>query len=212
MAWHSLPDGQGKWNSQSVKYILAKFSSNFYNYGLVKDCSNSIANATDLLQSCNESLGMHRGFAPLFWHLDYLITSPPILPCLLFHSDLVGSHFESPPFSACRRSFCPQNWTNPSFYPDIVGSHFELWPSHPYWFWSRVPPPWEGLHTFFFTLLTYILKDNFTGNGAITGAPVKQPWSIWLKVDNKSPRIESEAITNRAQLICVHVFRTHCVG
>ena len=67
---------------------------------------------------------------------------PPIWPCLPFYSDLVGSHFKSPPFSVCRRSFCPQNWVILSFYSDLVGSHFELRAAHPYWFClTRSPPP-----------------------------------------------------------------------
>ena len=43
-----------------------------------------------------------------------------------------------PPFSACRRSFCPPNWPNLSFHSDLVGSHFELWAAHPYWFLPKV--------------------------------------------------------------------------
>ena len=46
---------------------------------------------------------------------------------ILFRSYWVP--FWSPPFSACRRSFCPS-----SFYSEFVGSHFELRAAHPYWF------------------------------------------------------------------------------
>ena len=34
-----------------------------------------------------------------------------IWPCLQFYSDLVGLYLESPPFSACRQSFCPPKLT-----------------------------------------------------------------------------------------------------
>ena len=88
-----------------------------------------------------ESVGMCRGFAPGFSAYGRSFYPPQIWPCLLFYSDLVGSHFKSPPFSACRRSFCSQNWVNLSFYSDLVGSHFELWPTHPYWFLAGVSPP-----------------------------------------------------------------------
>ena len=57
-----------------------------------------------------ESVGMCCSFAPHFRHLDDLF-APQIWPCLPFHSDLVGSCFQSPPFSACRRSFCPPKLT-----------------------------------------------------------------------------------------------------
>ena len=54
---------------------------------------------------------MLRGFAPYFRHLGDLFAPPQIWPCLPFHSHLVGSHFESPQFSACRRSSCPPKCT-----------------------------------------------------------------------------------------------------
>ena len=44
-----------------------------------------------------ESVGMRRGFAPHFRHLDDP-PPPQIWPCLPFYSDLVGSHFEAPHF------------------------------------------------------------------------------------------------------------------
>ena len=50
-----------------------------------------------------ESVGMRCDFVPHSWHLDNL---SQIWPCPPFYSALVGSHFESPPFSACRRFFC----------------------------------------------------------------------------------------------------------
>ena len=92
-----------------------------------------------------ESVGMRRGFAPHF----SAFLPPKIWPCLPFYLDLVGSHFKSPPFSVCRRSYCPRNWVNLSFYSDLVGSHFELRAAHPYWFWPGVPPPGRPviLHT-----------------------------------------------------------------
>ena len=40
-----------------------------------------------------------------------IFLSPQIWPCLPFYSDLVGSHFESSPSSACRRSFYPPKLT-----------------------------------------------------------------------------------------------------
>ena len=83
---------------------------------------------------------MRRGFAPHFRHLDDLFAPQNLTLCtILFRSCWVP--FRSPPFSACRRSFCPQNWPNLSFYSDLVGSHFELRAVHPYWFWPGVPPP-----------------------------------------------------------------------
>ena len=87
-----------------------------------------------------ESVGMRRGFAPHFRHLDDLFAPQNLtFSTILFRSCWVP--FRSPPFSACRRSFCPQNWPNLSFYSDLVGSHFELRAVHPYWFWPGVPPP-----------------------------------------------------------------------
>ena len=50
---------------------------------------------------------MRRGFAPLFRHLDDLF-APKIWPCLLFYSDLVGSHFEAPHFQHIDAPFAPQ--------------------------------------------------------------------------------------------------------
>ena len=89
-----------------------------------------------------ESVGMRRGFAPPhFRHLDDPPPPPPpnlTLSTILFRSCWVP--FRSPPFSACRRSFCLQIWPNLSFYSDLVGSHFELRAVHPYWFWPGVPP------------------------------------------------------------------------
>ena len=83
---------------------------------------------------------MRRGFAHHFRHLDDLFAPKNLtLSTILFRSCWVP--FRSPPFSACRRSFCPQNWPNLSFYSDLVGSHFELRAVHPYWFWPGVPPP-----------------------------------------------------------------------
>ena len=64
---------------------------------------------------------------------------------ILFRSCWVP--FRSPPFSACRRSFCPQNWPNLSFYSDLVGSHFELRAVHPYWFWPDFDPIWTSYWT-----------------------------------------------------------------
>ena len=91
-----------------------------------------------------ESEGMRRGFAPHFQHLDDLFAPPNLtLSTILFRSCWV--QFRSPPFSQCRRSFCPQNWLNPSFYSDLVGSHFELRAAHPYWIWPRVPPPRDSI-------------------------------------------------------------------
>ena len=86
-----------------------------------------------------ESVGMRRGFAPHFRHLDDLFASQNVtLSTILFRSCWVS--FWSPPFSACRRSFCPPNWPNLSFYSDLVESHFELRVAHPYCFWPRVHP------------------------------------------------------------------------
>ena len=87
-----------------------------------------------------ESVGMRRGFAPHFWHLDDLFAPQNFtISTILFRSCWVP--FRSPTFSACRRSFCPPNWPNLSFYSDLVGSRFELRAAHPYWFWPGVPPP-----------------------------------------------------------------------
>ena len=87
-----------------------------------------------------ESVGMQRSFAPHFRHLDDLFVPQNLTLCtILFRSCCVP--FRSPPFSACRWSFCPQNWPNLSFYSDLVGSHFELRAVYPYWFWPGVPPP-----------------------------------------------------------------------
>ena len=92
-----------------------------------------------------ESVGMPRGFAPHFRHLDDLFAPQNLtMSTILFRSCWVS--FRSPPFSACRRSFCPPNWPNLSFYSDLVGSHFELLAAHPYCFWPRVPPP-RGKHS-----------------------------------------------------------------
>ena len=87
-----------------------------------------------------ESVGMRHGFAPHFRHLDH--PPPQILPCLPFHSDLVGSHFESPHFQHVDDLFAPQNWPNLSFHPELVGSHFELRAAHPYQFLPIVAPNW----------------------------------------------------------------------
>ena len=85
-------------------------------------------------------VGMRRGFASCFRHLDDLFAPQNFtLSTILFRSCWVP--FRSPPLSACRRSFCSQNWPNLSFYSDLVGSHFELRAVHPYWFWPGVPPP-----------------------------------------------------------------------
>ena len=86
------------------------------------------------------SVGMRRGFAPHFRHLDDLFAPPNFtMSTILFRSCWVP--FRNPPFSACRRSFCPQNWPNLSFHSDLVGSHFELRAAHPDWFLPGVPPP-----------------------------------------------------------------------
>ena len=83
---------------------------------------------------------MRRGFAPHFRHLDDLFAPQNLtMSTILFRSCWVP--FRSPTFSACRRSFCPPNWPNLSFYSDLVGSRFELRATHPYWFWPGVPPP-----------------------------------------------------------------------
>ena len=80
-----------------------------------------------------ESVGMRRGFAPHFRHLDDLFAPQNLtMSTILFRSCWVP--FRSPTFSACRRSFCPPNWPNLSFYSDLVGSRFELGAAHPYWF------------------------------------------------------------------------------
>ena len=87
-----------------------------------------------------ESVGMRRGFAPHFRHLDDLFAPQNLtMSTISFRSCWVP--FRSPTFSACRRSFCPPNWPNLSFYSDLVGSRFELRAPHPYWFWPGVPPP-----------------------------------------------------------------------
>ena len=87
-----------------------------------------------------ESVGMRRGFAPHFRHLDDLFAPQNLtMSTILFRSCWVP--FRSPTFSACRRSFCPPNWPNVSFYSDLVGSRFELRAAHPYWFSPGVPPP-----------------------------------------------------------------------
>ena len=86
-----------------------------------------------------ESVGMRHGFAPHFPHLDDLFAPQNLtMSTILFRSCWVP--FRSPTFSACRRSFCPQNWPNLSFYSGLVGSRFELRAAHLYWFWPGVPP------------------------------------------------------------------------
>ena len=83
---------------------------------------------------------MRRGFAPHFRHLDDLFAPQNLtMSTILFRSCWVP--FRNPPFSACRRSFCPKNWPNLQFHSDLVGSHFELRAAHPYWFLPGVPPP-----------------------------------------------------------------------
>ena len=87
-----------------------------------------------------ESVGMRHGFAPHFRHLDDLFAPQNLtMTTILFRSCWIP--FRSPTFSACRRSFCPPNWPNLSYYSDLVGSRFELRAAHPYWFWPGVPPP-----------------------------------------------------------------------
>ena len=87
-----------------------------------------------------ESVGMRRGFAPHFRHLDDLFAPQNLtMSTILFRSCWVP--FRNPPFSACRRSFCPKNWPNLQFNSDLVGSHFELRAAHPLWFLPGVPPP-----------------------------------------------------------------------
>ena len=55
-----------------------------------------------------ESVGMRRGFAPHFRHLDDLFAPHNLtMSTILFRSCWVP--FRSPTFSACRRSFCPPN-------------------------------------------------------------------------------------------------------
>ena len=88
-----------------------------------------------------ESVGMRHGFASHFRHRDDLFAPQNLtLSTILFRSCWVP--FRSPPFSACRRSFCLQIWPNLSFYSDLVGSHFELRAVHPYWFW---PGKWHAI-------------------------------------------------------------------
>ena len=99
-----------------------------------------------------ESVGMRRGFAPHFRHLDDLFAPQNFtMSTILFRSCWVP--FRNPPFSACRRSFCPQNWPNLSFHSDLVGSHFELRAAHPYWFLPGVPPPGFGQYMLYIPLL-----------------------------------------------------------
>ena len=58
-----------------------------------------------------ESVGMRRGFAPHFRHLDDLFAPQNLtMSTILFRSCWVP--FRNLPFSACRRSFCPKNWPN----------------------------------------------------------------------------------------------------
>ena len=60
-------------------------------------------------------------------------------PCLPFYLDLVGSHFEHPPFLACRWPFCLPKLSNLSFQSDLVGFHFELQAAHPYCLLPALP-------------------------------------------------------------------------
>ena len=58
-----------------------------------------------------ESVGMRPGYAPHFRQLDDLFAPLNLtMSTILFRSCWVP--FRNPPFSACRRSFCPQNWPN----------------------------------------------------------------------------------------------------
>ena len=64
-------------------------------------------------------------FCPHFRHLDDLFARQNlIMSTILFTSCWV--QFQSTTFSACRWSFCPQNWPNLSFYSDLVGPVFNF--------------------------------------------------------------------------------------
>ena len=91
-----------------------------------------------------ESVGMRRGFAPHFRQLDDLFAPQNLtMSTILFRSCWVP--FRSPTFSARRRSFCPPNWPNLSFFFQILLGpvlNFELRtptdfdPECPPWSWT----------------------------------------------------------------------------
>ena len=72
---------------------------------LVQGRRNSSALAVELRLSCTNP-------STCKWYLIFsFLVEKKKWPCLPFYSDLVGSHFESLPFSACRRYFCPPKLT-----------------------------------------------------------------------------------------------------
>ena len=143
-----------------------------------------------------ESVGMRRGFAPHFRHLDDLFAPQYLtMSTILFRSCWVP--FRSPTFSACRRSFCPPNWPNLSFYSDLVGSRFELRAAHPYWFWPWVPTPTPPgiVSTPIFTLVAFRFDERWWASLSET-SPSTHPhphptpgarsstavcWIVWVK-------------------------------
>ena len=86
-----------------------------------------------------ESVGMRRGFAPMFG--IWTIFSPPkIWPCLLFYSDLVGSHFEATHFQHVDALFAPQIDQIYHLIQNLLGPVLNF--ERRYWFWPAVVVLW----------------------------------------------------------------------
>ena len=83
-----------------------------------------------------ESVGMRRGFAPHFRQLDDLFAPLNLtMSTILFRSCWVP--FRNPPFSACRRSFCPQIDQIYNFIQILLGPILNFEPRTP----TDPPPP-----------------------------------------------------------------------
>ena len=130
-----------------VMLVMARYSPCLFGYvtiGLVYRNAHQTSSSKCLMGGgvlpLWESVGMRHGFAPHFRHLDDLFAPQNLtLSTILFRSCWV--QFRSPPFSACRRSFCPPNWLNLSFYSDLVGSILNFEQHTPTDFDPEWPPP-----------------------------------------------------------------------
>ena len=86
-----------------------------------------------------ESVGMRRGFAPHFRQLDDLFAPLNLtMSTILFRSCWVP--FRNPPFSACRRSFCPKIDQIYNFIQILLGPILNFEPRTPTDFYPECPP------------------------------------------------------------------------
>ena len=83
---------------------------------------------------------MRRGFAPHFRQLDDLFAPLNLtMSTILFRSCWVP--FRNPPFSACRRSFCPNIDQIYNFIQILLGPILNFEPRTPTDFYPECPPP-----------------------------------------------------------------------